>query len=259
MLTVHYLGTGSAVPGPGRDNTSLALDDARDVTLVDTSGSPLKRLADAGIAHDRLARVIITHEHLDHTFGYPSLLQSLWLAGRRAPLDVYAQAATWRLLDRLTAVYRDDGWERAFPVRKHAIESGERPFLETPEVSIRSARGQHSVPSIGIRAETASGSSLTYSSDTAPCDEIRELAGGADVLIHEATFLAGEEQPAARFGHSTARQAAEVAVAAGVQRLVLIHFTPTNPRDLAELKQGAEAIFHGVVTVPSDLDRQSLP
>jgi len=257
MLTVNYLGTGSAVPGPGRDNTSLALDDGREVTLVDASGSPLKRLADAGITHDRLSRVIITHEHLDHTFGYPSLLQSLWLAGRKEPLDVYAQRVTWRLLDQLTGLYQVER-EDAFPVRKHVIESGERPFLETPEISVRAARGQHSVPSVGLRVETAGGSIVTYSSDTSPCDEIRELARGATVLIHEATFLAGEEQQAARFGHSTARQAAEVAAAAGVERLVLIHFTPVGSEDLAKLRQGAEAVFSGFIEAPSDLDRVRL-
>src|SRR5438067_11725779 len=63
MLTVHFLGTGAALPGPGRDNTSLAVDDGQSVTLVDASGSPLKRLREAGVDPDRLARVIITHQH----------------------------------------------------------------------------------------------------------------------------------------------------------------------------------------------------
>ena len=72
--------------------------------------------------------------------------------------------------------------------------------------------------------------------------------------MHEATFLAGQEEAAARFGHSTSRQAAEVAVAGGVQRLVLIHFTPSGPDDLATLRQGAEHV-RGQIEVPSDLDR----
>jgi len=258
MLTVHYLGTGAAVPSPGRDNTSLALDDGREVTLVDTSGSPLKQLGEAGIAPDRLSRVIITHEHLDHTFGYPSLLQSLWLVGRKSPLDVYAQAATWRVLDGLTDLYRSDRWTDVFPLHKHQIEPGERPFVETDRITVRAGRGKHSVPSVGLRIETSSGSALTYSSDTSPCDEIRELARSASVLVHESTFLAGQEEQAARFGHSTARQAAEVAAAARVERLVLIHFTPFGPDDLASLRQGAEAAFGGQIEVPSDLDTLAL-
>src|SRR5687767_13866010 len=165
MLTVHFLGTGAALPGPGRDNTSLALDDGAEVTLVDTSGSPLRRLGEAGIPPDRLSRVIITHEHLDHTFGYASLLQSLWLAGRKAPLDVYAQAATWRVLDGLTKLYREGNRSSAFTVRKHLIEPGDRPFIEGEALSIRAGRGKHSVPSVGLRFETPAGT-LVYSSDT---------------------------------------------------------------------------------------------
>lgn len=258
MLIVHYLGTGAAVPSPGRDNTSLALDDGNEITLVDTSGSPLKRLGEAGITPDRLSRVIITHEHLDHTFGYPSLLQSLWLVGRRAPLDVYAQAATWRILDGLTDLYRADRWTDAFPIHKHQIEPGERPFVETDQITVRASRGKHSVPSVGLRIETSDGNALVYSSDTSPCDEIRELARDASVLVHEATFLAGHEEQAGRFGHSTARQAAEVAAGAGAERLVLIHFTPFGPDDLTSLKQGAEATFSGQIEVPSDLDSLTL-
>jgi ribonuclease Z len=258
MLTVHYLGTGAAVPAPGRDNTSLALDDGREVTLIDTSGSPLKRLGEAGLDPDRLSRVIITHEHLDHTFGYPSLLQSLWLCGRKAPLDVYAQTSTWRVLDGLTTLYRADRWKEASPVIKHVIEPGDGPLFETEEISVRAGRGQHSVPSVGVRVKTTGGNSLVYSSDTSPSESIRELARDADVLIHEATFVGGKEPAANRLGHSTARQAAEIAVAANVKRLVLIHFTPSKADDLVTLRRDAEEVFKGPIDVPSDLETLTL-
>jgi len=258
MLEVIYLGTGAAVPGPSRDNTSLVLDDGETVTLVDTSGSPLKRLAEVGIAADRLTRVIITHEHLDHTFGFPSLLQSLWLTGRRTPLAVYALPQTWRLLERLVDAYRPGSWTDGFPIERHTIEAGERPFVETSTLAIRAARGRHSVPTVGLRVETER-AGLTYSSDTAPCASIIELAQGSDVLIHEATFLAGSEATANQLGHSTARQAAEVARAAGVGRLVLIHFTPADVDDLTRLATAATAVYAGPVDVPTDGERLRLP
>jgi ribonuclease Z len=259
MLTVVYLGTGAAVPSPGRDNTCLALDDGQEVTLVDTSGSPLKRLADAGLAPERLARVIITHKHLDHTFGLPSLLQSLWLSGRERPLPIYAEPETWGFLERLVDVYRPSSWTDAFPLEPHVVEPSRAPFLETGTFSVRSAPAQHAVPSIGLRFETAAGSALAYSSDTAPCSAITELARDADVLIHEATFLAGQEEDALRHGHSSARLAAEVAVAARPRRLVLIHFTPQDDGDLPRLRAGAAAVFPGPIDVPSDLERLTLP
>jgi ribonuclease Z len=124
---------------------------------------------------------------------------------------------------------------------------------------VRSAPAQHAVPSIGLRFETAAGSALVYSSDTAPCPSITELAREADVLIHEATFLAGQEEDALRHGHSSARLAAEVAVAACPRRLALIHFTPQKDGDLDHLRAGAAEVFPGPIDVPSDLERLTLP
>jgi ribonuclease Z len=61
---------------------------------------------------------------------------------------------------------------------------------------------------------------MIYSADTEPCDSVQALAQGATLLIHEATT----PQPFA--GHTTPRQAGQVAAQAGVDRLVLVHFSP---------------------------------
>jgi ribonuclease Z len=255
MLQLTCLGTGAAVPGPGRDNTSLVIDAGGDLTLIDASGAPYKRLVEAGFDPGRLARIIMTHEHLDHTYGYPSLLQSLWLVGRREPLPVYALPETWRFLHGLVDAFRPGSWTDGFPVEAREIVCGERPFLETESFQVRSARGTHSVPAAGVRFDTAAGGSIVYSSDTAPCAAITELARGADVLLHESTFRAGAEDLAGKLGHSTARQAADVAAAAGVGRLVLIHFTPATADDLAGLRSEGGAGFGAGVSVPSDGER----
>ena len=257
MLTVTLLGTGAAAPTAGRDNTCLALDDGTEITLIDASGSPLKRLADAGLPRDRLTRVIITHEHLDHTFGLPSLVQSLWLLGRREPLPIYALDATWRRLDRLLEAYAPSLQRSMIPLERHTIEPGPDPILTTSSCHIRVAPGQHSVPTVGLRVDTASGT-LVYTSDTAPCASIAELAQGADLLLHEATFLAGAEEEAETHGHSTALQAGQVATAVGARRLALVHFTPPRPEDLQRLHEDATRSFGGPIVVPSDLERMHL-
>jgi ribonuclease Z len=255
MVAVICLGTGAAVPSPGRDNTSLVLDDGRELTLIDASGSPLKRLVEAGLDPARLARIIITHEHLDHTYGYPSLLQSLWLSGRRESLPVYALPDTWRFLDRLVDAYRPGSWTDGFPVDRREVVPGDTPFVVTGGFTVRAARGVHSVPVVGLRITTQARSTLVYTSDTSPCSAITELAQDADVLIHEATFRAGAEELANRLGHSTARQAAEVAAAAGARRLVLIHFTPMGSHEIDDLLADAASGLGNAVTVATDGDR----
>lgn len=70
-----------------------------------------------------------------------------------------------------------------------------------------------------------SGRSIVYSGDTSPSEEIKRLAQRATVLIHEATTGAELESEANQWGHSSARQAAELARSAEVGELFLTHFS----------------------------------
>jgi len=69
------------------------------------------------------------------------------------------------------------------------------------------------------------GASFAYVTDTRPCDGGVELASGVDLLYHESTFLERDRERAVETGHSTARQAAEVARIAGAAELLLSHFS----------------------------------
>jgi ribonuclease Z len=100
------------------------------------------------------------------------------------------------------------------------------------------------------------GRTIVYSGDTAPSEVLRALAEDADVLVHEATFTEEESVRAAETMHSTALQAAELALAAGVRLLALTHVSPRyfGP----ELVREAREIFPNTV-VPRDFDVVDVP
>lgn len=100
------------------------------------------------------------------------------------------------------------------------------------------------------------GRKLVLSGDTAVCESTRAMAYHADLLVHESTFGDEEQERSKRTGHSTARQAAELAAEADVSLLALTHISPRYGG--GELRKQARAVFERTI-VPRDLDRVEIP
>jgi ribonuclease Z len=236
MARMILLGTGTGLPDIDRGNTHMVWDGPGGPLLIDAGGSTYERLLRAGINPQSLAGVVLTHSHCDHINGLPGLAFSMRLAGREEPLPIYGLEPTLAIV---RATFEAMQVEYYVPLDWRPMQAGDSLAL-AEGWRITTAPTVHSRPCIALRFEGPGGApALVCSADTEPCPAVTELAAGAAVLIHEATTAEPFE------GHTTPRQAAEVAAAAGVERLVLVHYSPrwTLPEEaaLAEMRAGGFA------------------
>lgn len=233
-MTVHLLGTGSANAGPDRTTTMLALEHGARTVLIDCGGDAALRMVRAGLDPVALDAVVLTHEHPDHISGYPLLIEKLWLMGRRTPIDVYGPTPTLEKAETLFGLFDTKHWDGLPERRLHFVDLEDAsPVLDLDGLRMTAWPVDHPVPTVGFRIEDGD-VTVAYSCDTAKSDTVVGFARDADLLIHEAT----ESIPHV---HSSALEAAEVALEAGVGRLVLVH-APAETGDLED----ARAVFEDV-------------
>ncbi len=107
-----------------------------------------------------------------------------------------------------------------------------------------------------VLGEARRGRKLVLTGDTASCTSVVDAAAGADVLVHDATFLIVDRERARETRHSTAADAALAARAAEVGLLALTHISGRYAG--RELLAEAQEIFPDTV-VPRDFDLLTVP
>lgn len=103
------------------------------------------------------------------------------------------------------------------------------------------------------------GRTVVIFGDTRPCESAIRLARGADVLVHEATYMHERSDQAHRYYHSTALQAALLAKEAGAGSLILTHLSSRyQDEGVHSLLEEARVIFPNA-HVAEDLWSFSVP
>jgi ribonuclease Z len=229
VATLHLLGTGSGLPDPQRTTTMLAVENQQSVLVIDCGGDVVHRLLTCGVDLAKIGGLVVTHEHPDHVAGFPLMMERIWLGGRRDHLDVYGIAPAISQARRIHDAFDTSSWPEYPGINWHEVPLAEDSIvLEDDAWEVRASPGKHTVPITALRIEDRHGGGvMAYSCDTSYTETVVRLATGADILVHEATG----QGP----GHSSAEDAARVAVEAEAKRLVLVHLPPEPYLDGEEM------------------------
>jgi ribonuclease Z len=279
-LSLFFVGTSGSVPSARRGLPALLVCRGGERLLFDCGeGTQRQLLRSVGLMD--LDAIFVTHFHADHWLGLPGMLKSFQLRDRDRPLTVYGPLGLEELMDSMRIIYgrrlgfeldlvEVQQWEEvecsgyrvaAVPVnhgartaQAYALVEDDRPGEFDPGEAERlgvppgPAFGElqrgHTVAGVSpeqVMGPPRKGRKIIISGDTAPCETLAVASHAADVLVHEATFGEDEATRARETFHSTAAQAAELAVDAGVKLLALTHVSSRYAG--GELLEQARAIF----------------
>lgn len=271
------LGTGGG-PRPRTNRVAssqvILVDDS--AYVIDCGDGVARQLVGAGVSLSTLRHILITHQHSDHNLDYGNLIMGAWNVGLDSRLDAWGPPP----LEKMTRLFFEMNAydintriadERKLPiaplVHAHELTDGGTVFKdETVKVTSTLVPHPPVEPAFAYRFDTRD-RSIVISGDTAPSDNLIELARGADVLVHEAMYLPAIDRLVARVpnapglkqhilaSHTTAEDAGRIAQAAGVKLLVLSHLVPADDATITDemWTRAARVHFRGPVIVGKDL------
>jgi ribonuclease BN (tRNA processing enzyme) len=216
----------------GGDTTCLEIRSATGDLVVVDCGSGIRRLGNRLVAEKaRRLSILFTHSHWDHILGFP-FFKPVYNPATR--IDFYgcpfAQKSIRTIIEKIMEPPQ-------FPISLGAIKAQMNfndPCLQGFTIgSLRVTPIILSHPNQGLGYKfREDGKTFVFLTDNelrhqhpGGCryDDYAAFCAGADVLLHDAEFRTEEYRKTRTWGHSTYRQALELALEAGVKRFGLFH------------------------------------
>lgn len=292
---VTFLGTGGTIPTQRRALAAFYVVRGGDKWLFDCGEGTQRQLWAATGGLPDLDGIFLTHFHADHTLGLPSIVSTMHLYGRKRPLSIYTPIGGREALqhhvalmpkkarsllrwcetprDALAAAMDDyeistfsvthaAGRAMGYVVKEYIrpgkIDSGmcAAAGLTGPEIGrVKAGETVKGIRPVDVLGPPQIGRKLVITGDTGPDFSVIREAGRADLLIHDATFLAGQNFDK---DHSTSEDAGVAARRAQAKMLAPTHIgTRNNPKHTEEeAKRAVDGLLP--VHVPRDLETYDL-
>lgn len=246
-FSLTVLGSNAAIPANNRNLSAHLLNANERLFLIDCGEGTQFQLRKYHISFQRIKRIFISHLHGDHFFGLIGLLNSMHLLGRKNELHLHAPAELIEIIDLQMNVSQT---RLVFPLVFHPLRMDRCDLvMEEERLSVHSFPLRHSIPTCGFvfreknpPRKVPIARSYAYCSDTGYSEQIIPYISGVSLLYHEATFMQDMASVAADKLHTTAQEAATIAVKARVKKLIIGHFS-ARYEDIAPLLAEARSVF----------------
>lgn len=252
-FSLTILGSSSAVPTVSRNTTAHVLNVHERFFLIDCGEGTQIQIRRFRIRFGKINHVFISHLHTDHYLGIYGLLSTMNILGRRSELHLYGPPGLRVALENHFSLMSE---RPDYPLAFHPLtEDVPTVILEDNEICVTSFRMKHRAPTWGFlftekfRQEGQLSKplrSFAHCSDTIFDPSLVEIIKGVDLLYHEATYMHDKLAGAQARSHSTARQAGEIALMAGVGKLVVGHFS-ARYKEIDPLIREVRSVFQDTI------------
>ena len=224
-MKVTLLGTGTSVPDKSRVQSGILIESESTKILLDVGSGINHRLSELECDITKLSAVFISHFHVDHCSDFHTLIQSMWLAGYDQTLNVFAPPQ-YREWSRGTSEIAYPYLLPKLPVAFTKLD--ENVAVQHGDLTISCCPTLHGTMDTRAYKVEHGETSVVFSSDTAPCQEIVQLAEGCDLLIHECNWLDGVHPEGV---HTSPSELTDVVEKVQPRKVVLNHVSPQVVRE----------------------------
>ena len=243
-MQLTILGSSAAYPRPGGACSGYLVEEGRTKLLADCGTGVLSKLQNV-VALKDVNYIVISHFHADHCFDLIPCRYALMRPLNKA-LHPYLYLPPGGKEAMLKVVSAFDNSATFFSAYFQVEEYNPGAVLKWRDLSMEFTSVKHYIDSYAMAI--CGSKRLVYSADSGLCDELAELAKGADLFLCEATR---EGLGDGEWGHLEGSEAGALARKANVKRLMLTHFWPDH--DYTQNIKGAEDAFGKPVEVAKEL------
>lgn len=240
-MRLHIIGCGDAFGSGGRANTCFWVECGPTTVALDFGATSLVELKRAGLDHERLDAIFLTHLHGDHFGGVPFLLLDAQFGRmRERPLTIVGPVGTRARIDAALEVFFPGSSRFAwrFPLSVVDLPCGQpHPFaglvVESLEVIHPSG-----APATGLRLR-GGGKLLAFSGDTAWTETLFDIARDADLFIVECFVPDGDP-----YGHGALEKLEAHRAGFKTDRIMLTHMSPAMLGRIDEARARGFLVAH---------------